>query len=172
MPVPGGVKAGMISKPNGLQGKVNMILNPQAGKLIKTESPLFINLDGQRVPFFVEELEFVSFDMAIVKFEFIDSVEKAREISGCEVYLDTNQKAVSQNDTSDFSRLIGFEAHDQETGYLGKVTDYIASDKNPVLVIEFERKELLVPAVKALIQDINYDEQSIHFNLPDGLTTL
>lgn len=172
MPVPGGVKAGKISKPNGLQGKVNMILDPQAGKLIKTDIPLFINLDGQRVPFFVEELDFVSFDMAIVKFEFIDSLEQAREISGCEVHLDRSQKSVSQEDTSDFSRVIGFEAHDQETGYLGKVTDYIASDKNPVLVIEFEKKELLVPAVKALIRQVNYKEQSIHFNLPEGLTTL
>ena len=51
MPVQGGVKAGKISKPYGLHGELNMILDPEAGKQIETNNPLFINIDGQRVPF-------------------------------------------------------------------------------------------------------------------------
>ncbi len=172
MPATGGVKVGKISKPNGLQGKVNIILDPAAGKHIKTDSPLFINLDGQRVPFFVEEVESVSSDHAIVKFEFIDNIDQAREISGCEVYIDTIQKSTSQDDSDNLNRVIGYEAYDQKAGYLGKVSDFIESDINPVLMIEFGEKELLVPAVADFILQINHLEQSIHFSLPDGLTTM
>ena len=172
MPVPGGVKAGKISKPNGLQGKVNMILDPVAGKSIETDSPLFIDIDGQRVPFFVEDLEPVSIDMAIVKFEFIESIEQARAFTGCEVYFDPLYKPDAQVPTNDFEAVIGYEAFDQELGYLGKVNHFIESDLNPVLVIDYKNKELLVPAVEAIIRHINHTEKSIHFYLPDGLTSL
>ena len=171
-PVPGGVKAGKISKPNGLQGRVNMILDPEAGKHIETDNPLFINIDGQRVPFFVEDYEPVSLDQAIVKFEFINSVEEAREVSGCEVYLDPLKKLASQGTIKDYNDVVGYDAFDQDMGYLGKVIDFIQHDMNPVLMVDYKGKELMVPAVDDLIQQINHKKESIYFHLPEGLTTL
>ncbi|MEN8230810.1 MAG: ribosome maturation factor RimM [Bacteroidota bacterium] len=172
MPVPGGAKAGKISKPYGLQGRVNMILDPEAGKHIEIDNPLFINIDGQRVPFFVEDFEPVSLDQAIVKFEFINSVEEAREVSGCEVYLDPSQKSASKSGMKDYSAAVGYDAFDQDVGYLGKITDFIQHDMNPVLMVDYKGKELMVPAVDELIQQINHKERSIYFHLPEGLTTL
>ena len=68
---PEGEKAGRISKPSGLRGEVNIILEPEAGIRIVPDTPLFIDIDGQRVPFFVEEIELVSKDHAIIKFELL-----------------------------------------------------------------------------------------------------
>ena len=68
--------------------------------------------------------------------------------------------------------MIGYEAFDQEMGYLGKVTDYVQHEINTVLMVDYDGKELLIPAVEELITIINHKEQSIHFHLPEGLTTL
>ena len=88
MLVPDRTKAGTISKPYGLRGEVNILLEPEAGKYIEPDHPLFIDIDGQRVPFFVEEVELVSADQAIVKFEFIESLEEAKKVAGCSLYFD------------------------------------------------------------------------------------
>ena len=172
MPVPLGVKAGKISKPNGLQGHVNMILDHEAGLYIETNHPLFIDIDGQRVPFFVEDIELVSDDLAIVQFQFIENIEQAREVSGCEVFFGPKQRAAAQRPVNDLSAVIGYDSFDQNVGYLGKVTNYVEAEFNPVLMIDYNGKELIVPAVDELIQNINHKEQSIHFHLPDGLITL
>ncbi len=169
---PGGVKAGKISKPYGLQGQVNIILDSDTGKHIEIDNPLFINIDGQRVPFFVEKFDLVSFDQAIVKLEFINSIEEARVVSGCEVYIEPNTKPTSQPATNDLNVLLGYEAFDQELGYLGKITDYVQHDLNAVLIVDHNGLELLIPAVDELITQINHKERSIHFQLPEGLTTL
>jgi len=172
MRVPGGAKAGKISKPYGLQGKVSLILIPEAGKHIEPDNPLFIDIDGQRVPFFVQEFDQLASDQAVVKFEFIDSVETARELNACEVYLDPAQKHHIQESSTTMSAIIGYMAYDHDLGLLGKVTDYIHHDMNPVLLVDYKGKELMIPAVDQIIREINHTEQTIHLILPEGLTLL
>lgn len=169
--VPGGAKAGRISKPNGLQGKVNLILSPEAGKHIETDTPLFIQMDGQRVPFFVEEYEQVTSDLAIVKFEFIEDLESARKLTGCEVFLDSSQEYPIEKG-SGYATLIAYQASDQNSGYLGPVKDYINHKMNPVFLIDYKGNELIVPAVDQFIDHIDHKDKSVHFNLPEGLTSL
>ena len=172
MSVPEGVKAGKISKPYGLQGEVNVILEPQAGNHIEPDNPLFIDIDGQRVPFFVQEVEQVSKDQAIIKFEFIDTLETAREVSGCLLYFDTHHRPDTVVAGDDLANLIGYAASDRESGFLGTISDYLPHPLNPMFVIQFENKELMVPAVRDFIEDINSTEKYIHFILPEGLTSL
>lgn len=169
--VPGGAKAGRISKPNGFQGKVNLILSPEAGKHIETDNPLFIQLDGQRVPFFVEEYDQINTDQAIIKFEYIEDLEAARKLTGCEVFLDSSQE-YSIEKSSDYTALIGYQASDLNSGYLGPVKDYIDHKMNPVFLIDYKGNELIVPAVDQFMDHIDHKGESIHFILPEGLTSL
>ncbi len=172
MLVPEGAKAGKITKPYGLRGEVNIILEPQAGKNIEPDNPLFIDIDGQRVPFFVEEVELVSNEQAIIKFEFVDSMEAARGVSGCKLYFDPSYQSENVEAGDDLANLIGYAASDRESGLLGNISDYLPHPMNPVFVIQSEGKELMVPAVMDFIDHIDPKEQSILFILPQGLTSL
>jgi 16S rRNA processing protein RimM len=172
MLVPEGAKAGKISKPYRLRGEVNIILEPQAGNNIEPDNPLFIDMDGQRVPFFVEEVELVSKEQAIVKFEFIDTLEAARKVSGCSIYFDIRHQPEPIETGEDLAKLIGYTATDRESGLLGTIADYLPHPMNPVFVIQSESRELIVPAVEDFIDHINPEEQSIQFILPEGLTEL
>jgi 16S rRNA processing protein RimM len=172
MLVPEGAKAGKITKPYGLRGEVNIILEPQAGNNIEPDNPLFIDIDGQRVPFFVEEVELVSSEQAIIKFEFVDSMEAARKVSGCYLYFDPSYQSEKVEDGDDLANLIGYTASDRESGLLGHISDYLPHPMNPVFVIQFQGKELMVPAVMDFIDHIDPKKQSILFILPQGLTSL
>jgi 16S rRNA processing protein RimM len=172
MPDPGGKKAGTISKPNGLQGKVNMILEKDPGEQIKNGFPLFISIDGQRVPFFVEEVETVGPEQAIIKLEFIDNVEDARKITGCEVFLDHTKQPGTRNVDHDFNHLLGFSAFDLNEGHIGLIRDYLPHAFNPVFLVDREGREILVPATEELIDHIDLKKRSIYFHLPEGLTDL
>ena len=172
MLVPEGAKAGKISKPYGLRGEVNTILEPQAVNNIEPDNPLFIDIDGQRVPFFVEELELVSSEQAIIKFEFVDTLEAARVVSGCDIYFDMRHQPDPSDSGDEMANLIGYTASDKASGLLGTIADYLPHPMNPVFVIQSESKELIVPAVDDFIDHINPEEQSIQFILPEGLTEL
>ena len=172
MPVKGAAKAGKISKPNGLKGDVNMILDPLSGQSINVGHPLFIKIDGQRVPFYIEDCEVISKDQAIVKFEFINSIEEAREICGSDVFLDQQTITTSNEPVSDFQHLVGHTAHDLQLGLLGPIIEFVPGDMNPVFIVDYNGRELIIPAADEIIQHIYSEEQSVHFNLPEGLTEL
>jgi 16S rRNA processing protein RimM len=172
MLVPEGAKAGMISKPHGVRGEVNIILEDQAGSHIEPDNPLFIDIDGQRVPFFVQEVELLSKNRAIVRFEFVDSLESARKLTGCSLYFDPEHQLDLSVDGDELAGLIGYSAFDQEHGALGQIVDYLPHPMNPVFLIQSDGKELLIPAVDDFIASINHGERSIQFILPEGLTEL
>jgi 16S rRNA processing protein RimM len=172
MLVPDGAKAGIISKPYGLRGEVNILLEPEAGKYIEADHPLFIEIDGQRVPFFVEAVELVSGDQAIVKFEFIESLDEAKKVAGCSLYFDEHLMPIATEDTFDLRSLVGFQAFDTKAGELGRVSDFIPHEMNPVFIIDYSGRELLVPAVRDFIDRIDAQNQNLHLNLPKGLISL
>jgi 16S rRNA processing protein RimM len=139
---------------------------------METNHPLFIELDGQRVPFFVEEVELISDNQAIIKFEYVETPEDAKKISGCPIYFDSRRAAGSPEIGEDLADLVGFSATDPASGLHGRITDYLSHPMNPVFLIQVEGKELMVPAVWNFIEHIDLKARTVRFNLPEGLTTL
>ena len=172
MLVPKGVRAGKISKPYGLRGELNIILEPLAGNYIEPDDPLFIEIDGQRVPFFVEEVEMISTGQAIIKFEFIDSLEEARKFTGSPLYFDHRHHTDRVEKGENLSYLVGYMAVDKELGPLGKISDYLPNPLNPIFLIQSENKELMVPAVMDFIEHIDSGMQTVRFILPEGISAL
>lgn len=172
MTVQGGIKAGKISKPYGLQGEVHIILIPVVAQKLKPGIPLFIDIDGQRVPFFIESLDQVSNNQAIVKLEFINSLEEARAYVGYEVFLDQQDAGDPQKKADRPDEVLGYRVIDLNLGEIGRVSEIIPSEMNPVWVIDRAGKEIIIPATKDFIQKIDHKNSLLHLDLPEGLTEL
>jgi 16S rRNA processing protein RimM len=172
MPDPHGKKAGIISKPYGLKGKIILILNQGAGKKIKEGNPLFISIDGQRVPFFIKQVEPGGQNQLIIQFEFIDSLDDARKVSGCEAFEESGTPADSADDLTTYDHLSGYTVMDVKLGLIGTITGYMPHDFNPVFMVERAKAEILIPASDQLIDHIDHRSNTIFFRLPDGLVDL
>jgi 16S rRNA processing protein RimM len=172
MSVQEGINAGKISKPYGLRGEVSVILNPALANHIETGIPLFIDLDGQRVPYFIQELEMLAPDRAIVKFEFVDGIEEAGKVAGKAVFMDPDTGIKVSEQENELAGVVQYHVIDQRLGPLGRVVDYIPEEMNPVWIIDFSGKELVVPATADFILNIDHQNRSLHLDLPEGITEL
>ncbi len=172
MAVQGALRAGKISKPYGLRGEIHIILSPEGAKHIKTGIPLFIDLDGQRVPFFTESADLVSAGHAIVKLEFINSVEEASRVAGCDLYMDMAHDPETVSVQGELQHMVGYTAYDRQLGELGKIVEYLPSGMNPVWLIDFPGKELMVPATWQYILKIDHRALAVYLDLPGGITDL
>jgi 16S rRNA processing protein RimM len=133
---------------------------------------LFIDLDGQRVPFFIESAELVGAGQAIVKVEFIDSLEEARKVIACDVYLD--QKLTQEADSTGGvpGQMIAYRAVDRRLGEIGVISEHIPNEMNPVWVIKNAGKEIIIPATEDFIQSVDHINKVLHLDLPEGITDL
>jgi len=161
-------KIGRLGKTHGVKGEVSFLFGDDVFDTTDADY-LILKVDGILVPFFIEEYRFKSDANAIVKFEGIDTQERARELTGCDVYF---PRSLAENDEGDISWpvLIGFKIIEAGSS---RIIGRIASVDDSTLNILFELEDgLLIPASDDLITDIDQQGRTITMHIPEGLLDL
>jgi 16S rRNA processing protein RimM len=161
-------KIGIINKPHGVKGEVSFTFTDDIFDRVEDCDYLVLLLDGILVPFFIEEYRFRSDNVALVKFEGIDSTEKARTLTNVEVYYPVKFMD-DQEEISSWNYFIGFRVEDIHHGCLGTVVDVDDATMNVLFVIENGDKEVLLPAHEEFILDIDRKKKILKVDIPDGL---
>lgn len=160
---------GKFTRTHGVQGE--MALSFTDDVFDRTDCPYLVcSMDGILVPFFIEEYRFKSDNVALIKFERIDTNEAASIFTNKEVYFPKSYAEQAEDGEYSWQYFIGFDTEDAVHGHLGKLVDVDESTVNTLFVVERpDGDELLIPAQESFIDDIDHDKRIIKFNLPDGL---
>lgn len=162
---------GRIGKPHGIKGEVLMHIDDDIFDRVDADY-LVLRVDGILVPFFIEEYRFRTDETVIMKFEGIDSQERARQLTHCGVFF-PHRLADNDEEAPSWNRLTGMTLIDTATqsvvGTIVKVDDTTA---NMLFEVETERGYILVPAAEELIADIDWDRRTLHIALPEGILDL
>ena len=161
-------KIGRIGKAHGVKGEVSFNFDDDVFDRVEAKY-LILEVDGILVPFFMEEYRFRSDSTALVKFEDIDTQERARELTNCDVYF-PRDLADDEEEVLTYSFLVGFDIIDANTD---KKVGTIASIDESTLNILFELEDgTLIPASEELITDIDKNNKTITIALPEGILDL
>ncbi len=164
-------RIGRIGKPHGVKGEVSLQFSDDVFDRVDADY-LVLETDGILVPFFMEEYRFRNDSAALVKFEGIDTQERARELTHCDVYFpyslsDGNEQQFSWNE------IVGFSLIDADTQQpVGEITAIDDSTINILFHVERDGEEILIPASDELILSVSMDQREIEITLPDGILDL
>ena len=159
---------GKLGKTHGVKGEISFLFDDDVFDRIDADY-LILKIDGILVPFFIEEYRFKSDANAIVKFEDIDTQERARELTGCEVYFPRELADTDENSIS-WAAIVGFDIIEAESE---KTIGRIASVYDTTINILFELEDgRLIPASEDLITAVNQQAHTISMHLPAGLLDL
>ena len=161
-------KIGVINKPHGVRGEVSFTFSDDIFDRADCDY-LVLLLDGIFVPFFIEEYRFKSSNVALVKFEEVDTAEKARMFTNVEVYFPIRYAEEDGDAALSWNIFEGFKVIDKNHGFLGEIVGVDDSTINVLFVIEKEGKELLLPAHEEFILDVDRENKAVHVDVPDGL---
>ena len=164
-------KIGKIGKPHGVSGEINFMFDDDVFDRTDAEY-LVLDIDGILVPFFMEEYRFRSDSTAIVKFCDIDTQEKVRQLTGCEVFF-PRAHAGDDDGVVTWSAIVGFAVIDQESGRrVGTIRSVDDSTVNTLFEVSADGgQDMLLPAHEELIADVDMAGQTITMHLPEGLLT-
>ena len=165
-------RIGQLERPHGVRGEITFRFVDDVFDRVETDH-LLIELDGILVPFFIEEYRFKSNEVALLKFEDIDTQMQAREISGCDVFF---QRARSGDDVDhlSWSEIVGYKILDAQTDKpVGVVKGVDDSTINVLFeVAANDGREILIPADASLITKVDNNTRVIAMNIPQGLLDL
>ena len=99
-------------------------------------------------------------DRAILKVEGIDSEDDLIKIKNQYVNVRKEDAVKKRKDEYFIEELKGMKVYDSEDNYLGEVYDVIQTGSNDVYWIQ-KPKELLIPALKNIVLNVNVEEAKI-----------
>ena len=162
-------KIGVIGKAHGVKGELSILIDDDIFDRVDAEY-LVLKLDGIFVPFFMEEYRFKSDSVALVKFEGVDTQERARELTGVEVYFPRELAEQDENAELSYSALVGYTLIDDNSG---KPVGTIAYVDEQTINIMFELEDgRLIPASEELIVNVDQQARTITLDIPEGILDL
>lgn len=160
---------GYFSKTHGIEGDLILRLNGNFADLIEPGEPLFIDIDGTMVPFFILEVTPME-NRAVVRLEFIQNEKEASRYISSQVYADI---AVEDDfDPGKAQLYVSYTLVDLVTGSEGIITDFTGNTMNPYFTVIFGNKENMIPLSQEYIKKIDHVHKKISMKLPDGLLEL
>ena len=162
-------KIGIIGKAHGVKGELSIQIDDDVFDRVDAEY-LVLKLDGIFVPFFMEEYRFKSDSVALVKFEGVDTQERARELTGVEVYFPRELAEQDEEAELSYAALVGYTLIDSNSG---KAIGTIAYVDEQTINIMFELEDgRLIPASEELIVDVDQKARTITLDIPEGILDL
>ncbi|MBR1664944.1 MAG: 16S rRNA processing protein RimM [Bacteroidaceae bacterium] len=165
-------KIGSLTRTHGVRGEVAFQFTDDVWDRVDADY-LFLRLDGLLVPFFLEEWRFRSDNVALLKFEDIDSADDARRIVGTEVYFpkDLTPEDLDEEEL-EWQHFTGFEVW-QDDSLLGTVTSVLDQTANVLLVVTTpDDRELLIPAHEDFILEADHRQRRLLVSVPEELLNL
>ena len=162
---------GRLGKPWGHQGELTVHLEDVDVDEIVHHGSLFIDIEGQRVPFFFSKLYEKGSDV-LIKFDDFADPQSASMLVGRDIFAPPGHLADASDESWDPEEFLGMVVKDEEHGELGEVIGMEGTDENPVLVIMRGTQEVLVPLVDEMIVSIDLMERSMVIRTPPGLVEL
>ena len=165
-------KIGSLTRTHGVRGEVAFQFTDDVWDRVEADY-LFLRLDGLLGPFFLEEWRFRSDNVALLKFEDIDSADDARRIVGTEVYFpkDLTPEDLDEEEL-EWQHFTGFEVW-QDDSLLGTVTSVLDQTANVLLVVTTpDDRELLIPAHEDFILEADHRQRRLLVSVPEELLNL
>lgn len=165
-------RIGRIGKPHGVQGEVSLQFDDDVFDRVEADY-LILNVDEILVPFYMEAYRFRSQTIALVKFCDVDSQEKARRLTGCEVFF---PRCLSDNEEGigGWSEIVGYRLVDAgSANVVGNICSVDDTTANILFEVETPAGRIvLIPASEELITEVDKQQRLIQINLPQGILDL
>lgn len=163
---------GYVAKLHGFKGEVSLFLDVTDPTDYEKIEAVFIDINGQLTPFFIESFKLKNHPFAAVKFEGVNSENDARVILRKDLYLPlTFLKELSDTNFYDHE-VVGFTVIDEKYGEVGKLESIIDLAINPLIQIMKGEKEVLIPLISNLVKKVDRVNKELHILAPEGLIEL
>lgn len=160
---------GKIVSKFSFKGEVLVKLDTDDPESFLEMESVFIDMNKNLIPFFIEKSSLQKSNLLRLKFEEITSEEDADRILKKELYLPLSFLPELQDDQFYFHEVIGFKVTDKLFGDVGILKG--VNDSTPQALFEIERdgKEILVPINDDFIDKLDKPNKTIHLDVPEGL---
>ena len=162
------LQVGVISSTHGIRGEVKVFPTTDDPMRFKKLKKVLLDTGRERLELEVHSVRFFK-QFAIVKFKGIDNINDIERYKGKGLFVPREDAVPLGEDEYYIADLIGMEVF-TEDGHFGVVKDVMETGANEVYIVESDKHgEVLIPAIRQCVLDVNVEEKKMKIRLMDGL---
>lgn len=166
------LRVGVITSPHGVRGEVKVFPTTDDPKRFNDLKEVILDTGKEHLHLTIQGVKFFK-NMVILKFKEYNNINEI-EIYRQKDLLITRDQAVALSPDENFvADLIGLEVIDEEENPLGVMKDVLFTGANDVYIVERpDGRELMLPAIKDCILDVDLEAGRMTVHVLDGLMDL
>ena len=160
---------GQIVNTSGLKGEIKV--KPFTDDITKFNNfkTIYVSIKKELKEFKIEHVRF-SKNMVFLKLKGIDTIEEAENYRNLYLKRKRDKDEKLEKDTYYIVDLIGCRVCTDDQKELGEVIDVFSTGSNDVYVVKDELgKQILLPAIKDVIKNVDIENKIITVHLMEGL---
>lgn len=160
---------GYIVRTHGTTGNVVIFLDVDYPEEYEELDAIYVEIKGELVPYFIENFNLQKQANAIVKFEDVNTIEKAQGLVGSSLYLSLDELEELSNEEFYYHEIKGFTVIDQTVGELGTVREVYSLNGQDLIAMDYQGVEVLIPTAADIVLKADKENKQLMVNLPEGL---
>ncbi len=163
---------GRVVKPHGLDGTLSIRSYAESkDSFVEAGRVVLATPDGQRKAFSVVSARPHKKGM-LLNLEGLGSVEAAEGFRDAEIFIRTDALERAPEDEYYWFELVGIEVYGHTGRYVGTLEQILTTGGSDVYVVRSEAKEILIPASREVIEEIDLDNRRMTVFEMEGLLDL
>jgi 16S rRNA processing protein RimM len=160
---------GKIVSKFSFKGELLIKLDTDEPDLYENMESVFVEVNKNLVPYFILQSKLHKSDLLRVRFEDVKNEEEADELIGKHLFLPLSLLPKLEGNKFYYHEIIGFKAVDLNKGGFGIITAVKENAAQPLIQIDNQGKEILIPLIDNFIVKVDRANQTFTFNTPEGL---
>lgn len=163
------LQVGVITATHGIKGEVKVFPTTDDIKRFDYLKKVFIDSREGLIQVKVAGVRYFK-NLVILKFKGINDINDVEKYKKCPLLV-TREDAVPLEEGEYYiTDIIGINAVSDDGVVLGTIKDVLQTGANDVYIIQTEdKKEILVPAIKQCILNVDLDKKEMKIHLLEGL---
>jgi 16S rRNA processing protein RimM len=159
---------GKVIKTHGIKGEVSIRIDADSPSAYRGIDMMLIEINNKLIPYFVSLLN-LNVAKAYVGLVDVNTIEKALELCGKDIYLPLEWLPKLSGNKFYFHEVQGFQLVDAAFGLVGKIEKVLEYPNQAVFQVYNSGKEVLIPIHDEVIIKVDRRKKIIEVKAPEGL---
>lgn len=162
------LRVGVISSTHGIRGEVKVFPTTDDPARFKKLKKVLLDTGKERLDMEIQSVKFFK-QFVIVKFRGVDNINDIERYKGKSLLVPRGDAPALEENEYYIADLIGMEVFAGEE-HFGVLKDVMETGANEVYIVDSDRHgEVLIPAIRDCILDVNVKDGIMKIRLLDGL---
>ena len=163
------LQVGVISSTHGVRGEVKVFPTTDDVTRFRQLKKVYLDTGREMLPLEIQNVKFFK-QFAILKFKAIDNINDIEKYRGKSLMIDREDAVDLDEDEYFIADMIGMKVCTEDGSEFGTLKDVMETGANDVYIIDsLEHGEVLIPAIRECILDVDMDEERMTIHLMEGL---